>query len=65
MPSSVIRTFSYDPSQRRLDVVFTSGRRYSYHDVPAEMFEAMRAAPSKGKFFNYRIRDRFRCTREA
>jgi lysyl-tRNA synthetase class 2 len=65
MPSSVIRTFSYDPSQRRLDVVFTSGRRYIYQDVPAEVFESMRAAFSKGEFFNRHIRDRFRYTREA
>ena len=65
MPSNVVRTFSYDASDRRLDVVFTSGRRYSYHDVPAEAFEAMRAAFSKGEFFNRHIRDRFQFTRQA
>jgi len=59
MPSSVIKSFSYDEQHRRLDIQFVSGRRYSYHDVPAKLAEAMRAAGSKGGFFNRRIRDRF------
>ena len=65
MPSSVIRAFSYDGAERRLNVVFTTGRRYSYHGVPAEMFDAMNAAFSKGEFFNAHIRDRFAFTRES
>jgi hypothetical protein len=65
MPSSVVRTFAYDPSQARLDILFTTGRRYSYHGVPAETFEAMKLAFSKGEFFNRHIRDRFPFTRLA
>ncbi|MEJ0028573.1 MAG: KTSC domain-containing protein [Rhizomicrobium sp.] len=65
MPSSVIRTFSYDAAKRRLRVVFTTGRRYEYHNVPAEVFEAMKAASSKGEYFNAYIRDRFAFTRDA
>jgi lysyl-tRNA synthetase class 2 len=63
MPSSVIRAFDYDPRQRRLDVRFVSGRRYSYLDVPAETYARMKAAASKGEFFNAEIRDRFRFVR--
>jgi hypothetical protein len=63
MPSSVIRTFWYDPAERRLDVLFVSGRRYRYHDVPDEVYGEMRRAFSKGEFFNEKIRDRFRFTR--
>jgi lysyl-tRNA synthetase class 2 len=63
MPSSVIRTFHYDPAEHRLDVVFVSGRRYRYHDVPDELYGEMRRAFSKGEFFNEKIRDRFRFTR--
>jgi lysyl-tRNA synthetase class 2 len=64
MPSSVIRTFDYDPRQRRLDVRFVSGRRYSYLDVPVETYDRMKAALSKGQFFNAEIRDRFRFVRQ-
>ena len=63
MPSSVIRSFAYDEDRRRLDVEFVSGRCYAYHDVPPRLVEAMRAAFSKGSFFNRRIRDHFRFTR--
>lgn len=62
MPSSVIRNWSYDPADARLDIVFVSGRRYSYHDVPGRIAEGMRKAVSKGQYFNRRIRDRFRFT---
>jgi len=59
MPSTVIRAFSYDADARRLDIVFVTGRRYSYVDVPAAVVDAMRRAASKGGFFNRRIRDRY------
>jgi lysyl-tRNA synthetase class 2 len=64
MPSTVIRSFHYHASQRRLEIVFVTGRRYSYHDVPSAIFEAMQAAFSKGEFFNACIRDHFPFTRE-
>lgn len=63
MPSSVIRRFDYDARTRCLDVEFVSARLYRYHDVPAEVAEEMRAAFSKGSYFNRHIRDRYRFTR--
>lgn len=63
MPSSVIRSFAYDESRQRLDVEFVSGKHYAYHQVPPRIVEQMRAAFSKGSFFNRRIRDHFRYTR--
>lgn len=62
MPSSVIRYYHYDPAERHLDVVFVSGRRYRYHEVPVETYDAMRRAFSKGEFFNAFIRDQYRFT---
>ena len=59
MPSSVIRSFAYDPAAHRLDIRFLTGRTYSYEGVPEEIAEAMRDASSKGRFFNAFIRDRF------
>ena len=63
MPSTVIRSFAYDPAAHTLDVQFVSGRRYAYLDVPEREVEAMRRATSKGGFFNRRIRDRYRFER--
>ncbi|EQA98963.1 KTSC domain-containing protein [Sphingobium baderi] len=59
MPSTVIRRFDYDASVHALDIQFVSGRRYRYFDVPEEIVERMRVAPSKGRFFNARVRDRY------
>ena len=64
MPSSVIRRFAYDEECSRLDIVFTSGRRYSYHGVAAGIAAGMRAAPSKGEYFNAAIKDRYAFTRQ-
>ncbi|HET9395405.1 MAG TPA: KTSC domain-containing protein [Nitrospiraceae bacterium] len=64
MPSTVIRTFTYDEASRSLVIVFQSGRRYRYLDVPPETMKQMRAAFAKGVFFNQQIRDRFTYTEE-
>jgi lysyl-tRNA synthetase class 2 len=65
MPSHVIRRYWYEPGERRLEIVFVSGRRYRYHDVPEETYQSMKRAFSKGEFFNANIRDRFRHTLES
>ncbi len=59
MPSTVIRSYHYDRRRRELDVVFQSRRRYTYQGVPEETYDAMKAASSKGEFFNRHIRDHF------
>ena len=62
MPSTVIRAFDYRPDERQLEILFTTGRRSLYHDVPPEAAQALRSAFSKGRHFNTRIRDRYRYT---
>jgi hypothetical protein len=62
MPSSVIRRWDYDEADHRLDITFVSGRRYSYHEVPPGVADEMRAAFSKGSYFNRHIRDHFAFT---
>lgn len=59
MPSTAIRNFFYDPAKRQLWVTFVTGRRYVYDDVPSEIFDAFKTAPSRGAFFNHEIRDRY------
>jgi hypothetical protein len=62
MPSTVIRTIAYRPEVQELDVEFTTGRCYLFHDVPPEAAEAFRAARIKGRHFYARIRGRYRFT---
>jgi hypothetical protein len=59
MPSTVIRSFAYRPEARELDVLFTTGRRYVYREVPPGAAEALRSAFAKGRHFNARIRGRY------
>jgi KTSC domain-containing protein len=59
MPSTVISAHDYDPESRRLEITFVTGRIYLYEEVPVSIYSAFSAAPSKGKFFNKFIRDRY------
>jgi hypothetical protein len=61
MPSSVIYRFNYDPRTAQLEIIFTTGRRYLYAQVPQHVVDEFRAAFSKGAFFNRYIRDRYEC----
>ena len=60
-PSSVIRGAWYLPERRQLDLLFTSGRRYVYSNVPLAIAHGFAEAESKGRFYNREIRNRFPC----
>ena len=58
--SSSIAAVGYDPARQRLFVQFRdSGETYAYEGVPARLFAALEAAPSKGRFVNAVIKDRY------
>jgi hypothetical protein len=59
MPSTAIRSLFYNSTRRELSVTFLTGRRYVYTDVPTDVYEAFKNAPSRGAFFNHEIRDRY------
>ena len=59
MPSTLIRSFSYDAERGTLDIVFVRGAVYRYFEVPAEIAAAMRQAFAKGEYFNAHIRGAF------
>jgi KTSC domain len=63
MPSTVIRAFYYNAARHELSIVFQSGRRYAYKDVPEATYQEMKAAFSKGEYFNTHIRDHFQFVR--
>ncbi|HWG84366.1 MAG TPA: KTSC domain-containing protein [Deinococcales bacterium] len=55
--SSALRSVAYDERARELEVEFTSGNVYRYDGVEPEVARELLEAPSKGSFFNARIRD--------
>jgi hypothetical protein len=59
MPSSVVSHMLYNTSTSTLRIFFISGRVYDYKDVPEEIFNEMKAAFSKGVYFNQYIKDRY------
>ena len=60
MPSTAIRSFSYDDVSQTLFVTFIDGDLYAYLDVEPQIYAARCMAASKGRFFAYRVRNRYR-----
>ena len=61
MPSTVISRLDYRPETRELEIMFVTGRRYVYANVPPEEAQRLRGAFSKGRYFNAHIRDSYAC----
>lgn len=55
--SSNVAAVGYDDETETLAVEFNSGSVYHYSNVSRDTFEALRDAPSVGKYFNANIRD--------
>lgn len=61
--SSNIARIAYDDGTHVLSVEFRKGGTYNYFDVPQQLFERMRHAPSKGQFLAQSIKGSFRYAR--
>ncbi len=61
--SAVVESFDYDEAKQVLRIAFNDQSVYDYRDVPPDVFQAFKSAPSVGQFFNAQIRDRFGCDR--
>lgn len=57
--SSAIARIEYNELSRELEVMFTSGRTYTYYGVPKEIYVAFISTSSKGQFFNDHIKDQY------
>ena len=58
--SSAIRHIFYKPDIEELSIWFgPEGRRYKFSGVPEFLYEALRDAESRGRFFNQSIRGRY------
>jgi len=64
--SSQIASFGYDSESQTLVIRFvTTGTTYHYFDVPPEIFDGLKAADSKGRFFGRNIRGVFRYQKQT
>ena len=61
--STTLAALAYDDAHEILQLVFRSREIYRYFGVPVPVYEALLAAPSKGKYFNRAIRGNFRYSR--
>jgi hypothetical protein len=57
--SESIAAIGYDDDAEVLEVEFVSGAIYRYRGVSQDAFEDLRQAPSKGAYFNARIKDAY------
>lgn len=58
--SHAIRALSYDLSRSLLYIDFkNSTPQYTYRNVPMNVFNDFLTAPSKGRFYNCYIKDRY------
>ena len=65
MPSSVIRSFSYDKRTRVLQIIFVSGMVYHYKEVPEGVYQNLKSAGSRGSYFNRHIKDNYTFERKT
>lgn len=59
--SSAIRAIGYDATTRHMKITFTEGHTYDFCGVPESVFDGLRHASSKGRYYNDHIRDRYPC----
>jgi hypothetical protein len=57
--STTVSSVGYDAKAGILELEFCSGAIYQYLGVAAQEYQELLAAPSKGKYFNLHIRDRY------
>jgi KTSC domain-containing protein len=57
--SSAVLSATYDPVQQTLNITYASGRTYPYPNVPPDIWQAFKDAPSAGTFVADYIRGRF------
>ena len=51
LSSRAIRRMAYDDTRNILEIIFQNGYGYHFYSVPVSVWENMKAAQSKGKFF--------------
>jgi lysyl-tRNA synthetase, class II len=55
--SSALSSATYDDESRELELTFSSGRTYTYHDVPKDVYDGLVSSSSPGRYYNEAIKD--------
>lgn len=61
--SATMARFGYEKASEILSIEFKKGGVYQYFDVPESIFEALKAAASKGQYFAQNVKGVFRFAR--
>jgi len=59
LKSTSLNAATYQDQSACLELEFRSGAIYRYRDVPAQTYQELLRAESKGGYFNQHIRNRF------
>lgn len=57
--SSNVVSIGYDEPTQTLEVEFKDGAIYQYYNIPKNIYDELMAAPSKGQFLAYQIKNAF------
>mgnify|MGYP001564059758 CR=1 FL=1 len=57
--STALSGASYEEDRQELTVTFKSGRGYTYHQVPPDVWEQLQSADSPGTFWRESIKDAY------
>jgi hypothetical protein len=57
--STNVASLGYDAQSETLEVEFLNGSIYQYFNVGLDLYEQLKAAPSKGQFLNTYIRNAY------
>lgn len=60
LESTLLESAAYDGALQILFLQFRDHALYNYYEVPADVYDELLNAPSKGKYFNSRVRGRYR-----
>jgi KTSC domain len=63
--SSLLEAAAYHSQRATLELAFRTGAVYCYLGVPAQTYQQLLQAPSKGKYFNTHIRNCFPCAKQT
>ena len=58
--SSNLNSVGYEPDTKTLEIEFHDGGIYQYFDVPADIYQGLISAPSKGKYHHAFIKNTYR-----
>ena len=57
--SSNLVSVGYDAAAQLLEIEFVTGKVYQYHAVPADIYQGLMSAPSKGEYLHDIILNRY------